>query len=127
MFEVLFLCLRYGSVYTTKYRVGHTVKPVLSGHSKRRPKLVFNTNYHLMQVKSIEECSKRSILQYFRPALSYHLSLRSLFCLFLSSRLRQVLLYCFWLVWLSTRPPDKLSCQLGIYASELFSKAYLPK
>ena len=32
------------------------------------------------------------ILQYFRPSLSYHLSLRS-FCLFLSGRLRQVLLY----------------------------------
>ena len=46
-----------------------------------------------MQVKSIAECSKESILQYFRPSLSYHLSLRSLFCLFLSGRLRQVLLY----------------------------------
>ena len=34
-----------------------------------------------MQVKSIAECPKGSILQYFRPALSYHLSLRSLFCL----------------------------------------------
>ena len=46
-----------------------------------------------MQVKSIAECSNGSILQYFRPSLSYHLSLRSLFCLFLSGRLRQVLLY----------------------------------
>ena len=46
-----------------------------------------------MQVKSIAECSNGSILQYFRPALSYHLSLRSVFCLFLSGRLRQVLLY----------------------------------
>ena len=36
-----------------------------------------------MQVKSIAECSKGSILQYFRPSLSYHLSLRPLFCLFL--------------------------------------------
>ena len=43
-----------------------------------------------MQVKSIAECSKVSILQYFRPSLSYHLSLRSMFCLFLSDRLRQV-------------------------------------
>ena len=34
-----------------------------------------------------------SILQYFRPSLRYHLSLRSVFCLFLSGRLRQVLLY----------------------------------
>ena len=71
----------------------HTVKPVLRGHSKRRPKLVFKTDHRLMQVKSIEECSKGSILQYLRPSLSYHLSLISWFCLFLSGRLRQVLLY----------------------------------
>ena len=30
---------------------------------------------------------KGSILQYFQPSLRYHLSLRSLFCLFLSGRL----------------------------------------
>ena len=35
-----------------------------------------------MQVKSIAECSKGSILQYFQPLLSCHLSLRPLFCLF---------------------------------------------
>ena len=46
-----------------------------------------------MQVKSIAECSTGSILQYFRPSLSYHVSLRSLFCLFLSGRFTQVLLY----------------------------------
>ena len=33
---------------------------------------------------------KGSILQYLRPSLIYHLSLRPLFCLFLSDRLRQV-------------------------------------
>ena len=70
-----------------------TVKPVLSDHSKRRQKLVFKTAYRLMQVKSIAEYSKGSILQYFRPSLSYYLSLRSFFCLFLSGRFRQVLLY----------------------------------
>ena len=35
-----------------------------------------------MQVKSIAECSKGSILQYFEPSLSYHLSLRSCFVYF---------------------------------------------
>ena len=40
-----------------------------------------------MQVKS------RSILQYFWPSLNYYLSLRSLFCLFLSGLFTQVLLY----------------------------------
>ena len=65
--------------------------------SFKRPKLFFKTNYRLMQVKSIAECSKWSILQYFRPAFSYHLSLRCLFCLFLSGRFTQVLLYSFML------------------------------
>ena len=48
-----------------------------------------------MQVKSIADCSKGSILQYFRPTLGYHLLLRSLFCLFLSGRFTQVLLYVY--------------------------------
>ena len=46
----------------------------------------------LMQVNSIAECSKESILQFFRPELSYHLSLRSLFCLSLSDA--QDICYC---------------------------------
>ena len=54
-----------------------TVKPVLSGHSKRRPKMFFKIN--------------GSILQHFRPSLSYYLSFRPLFCLLLSGCLRQVL------------------------------------
>ena len=46
-----------------------------------------------MQVKNIAECSIGSILQYFRPTLSYHLLLRFLFCQFLGVRFTQVLLY----------------------------------
>ena len=42
-----------------------TVKSVLKGHSEKDRNLVFKTNYHLMQVKSIAECSKGSIMQYF--------------------------------------------------------------
>ena len=61
-----------------------TVKPVLSGHSKRRPKIVF-----------LDRLSLNAGQKFFRPSLSYHLSLRSLFCLFLSGRLRQVLLYLY--------------------------------
>ena len=67
-------------------------KTCLKWPLKKYLKLVFKTIYCLMQVKSIAECS-RSILQYFPPLLSYHLSLRPLFCLFLSGRFRQVLLY----------------------------------
>ena len=36
---------------TFDHKIVCTVKPVLSGHSKRRPKLVLKTDYHLMQVK----------------------------------------------------------------------------
>ena len=69
-------------------------KTVLSGHSKKRPKLVIKTDYRLRNAgQSIAECYKGSILQYFRPSFSYHLSLRSLFCLFLSGHLRQAYLY----------------------------------
>ena len=46
-----------------------------------------------MQVKRIVECSKGSILQYFRHLLSYHLSLLSLFSLFLRGHFTQVVLY----------------------------------
>ena len=42
---------------------------------KKITKWVFKTNYPLMQVKSIAECSKGSILQYFRPSLNFILSI----------------------------------------------------
>ena len=95
---------RSSSLTLVKLNILCTVKPVLSGHSKRRPKIVFKTDYRLMQVKSIAECSNGSILQYFRPSLSHHLSLRSLFCLFLSGYLKQVLLYYTPLQYLSCKP-----------------------
>ena len=34
---------------------------------KATKKLVFKTNYRLMKVESIAECSKGSVLQYFQP------------------------------------------------------------
>ena len=49
-----------------------------------------------MQVKSIAECSKGSILQYFWPALNDNRSWKPIFGLllfFLSDRLRQILLF----------------------------------
>ena len=48
----------------------HTVKPVVSGHSKIDKTKMLMTNGSLMKVESIAECSPWSILQYFRPALS---------------------------------------------------------
>ena len=70
----------------------NAIKPVQNDHSQKDQKLVFKTSYCLMQVKSIAECSKGSILQYFRPSLSCHLS-DLCFGLFLSGRFTQVLLY----------------------------------
>ena len=63
----------------------------------KRPKISFQNQLSLNAGQSIAEYSKGSILQYFWPSLSYHLSLRYLFCLFLSGRFTQVLLYC-WLI-----------------------------
>ena len=40
----------------------NTVKPFKNSHSKKHQKLVFKTNYCLMQVKSIAECSKDSAI-----------------------------------------------------------------
>ena len=71
----------------------HSRDVILYARSKENQKLFFKADNRLMQVKSIAECSKGSILQYFLPSLSCHLSLRSLFCLLLSGHLRQVLLY----------------------------------
>ena len=71
-------------------------KTCVKHHSQKDQKLVFKTNYRLMQVRSIAECSKgiqgehSTILSTF---IKLPLSLRSLFCLFLSGRFTQVLLY----------------------------------
>ena len=48
----------------------HTVKPVLSDHSKTDKTKVLMANGSLMKVESIAECSPWSILQYFWPALN---------------------------------------------------------
>ena len=77
-------------ILKAEFSLVNTVKPVLSGHSKEDQRLVVKTYYCLMQVKRIAECSIGAFCKVFRPALSYHLSLRPLFCLFLSGRLRQV-------------------------------------
>ena len=60
-----------------KYRIIELLKPihvysktVLNRHFQMDHILEFKTNYRLMQVKSIAECSKGSILQYFWLSLS---------------------------------------------------------
>ena len=57
-------------------------KTCLKRPLKKKTKICFQDRLlPIMQVKSIAECSKGSILQYSRPSLSYHMSLRSLFFL----------------------------------------------
>ena len=68
-------------------------KPVYNGTLKKAKNCFFKNNYHLMQVKSIAECSKGSILQYFRPSLSYHQSLKTFVLSILSIRFTHVLLF----------------------------------
>ena len=60
----------------------HTVKPVFSGHSKRRPEIDFQDRLLLNAGQTYCRMLQESILQYFQPSLSYHLPLRPLFCLF---------------------------------------------
>ena len=66
----------------------YTVKPVLSGHSKKK------TNYCLMQVKSIADAPRdREHSAILLTFIKLALPLRSLFRLFLSGNLTHVLLY----------------------------------
>ena len=69
----------------------------------KRQNIGFKTSYRIMQVKSIAEC----FLQYFRPSLSYHVSLTSLFCLYLSGYFTHVLLYSLKMSERPTSPSSK--------------------
>ena len=56
-----------------------TVKPVLSSTQKEDQKLVFKTNYCLMQVKSIAECSPSAGQKYCRMLQGEHFAILSTF------------------------------------------------
>ena len=62
---------------------------------KTKTKIWIQADYRLMQVKSTAECSKRAFCNTFDLHKATILSLRHLFCLFLSGCLRQVLLYLY--------------------------------
>ena len=55
-----------------------------------KTKVVFQDRLSLNAGQKYCRMLQKSILQYFRPSLSYYLSLRSLFCLLWSGHLRQV-------------------------------------
>ena len=83
---------------------------------KEDQKLVFKTDYRLMQVKSIAECSKGTFCNTFdldsATICHYHL-----FCLFLSGRLSQVLLYFDKGMG---GAPYRSACLMGLYLTRLY-------
>ena len=83
------ICSRWRIKTAFQINFLHTVKPVLSSHSKIDKTKVLMANGRLMKVESIAECSPWSILQYFWPALSDNRSWKPILVFFLSGRLRQ--------------------------------------
>ena len=79
--------IKQNLLYLCRYRKTCLTRPL-----KKDQELVFKTDYRLLQVGSIAECS----------LLSYHVSLRPLFCPFLSGRSRQVLLYLLYKIFDTT-------------------------
>ena len=65
--------------------MARTLKPVLSGHSKIDKTKVLKTDGSLMQVESIAECSKGSILQNFWPVLGDNQSWIPIFVFWLAA------------------------------------------
>ena len=73
-------------------RYPDTVKLVLNSHSKKT-KNDFKDQLSLNAGQKYCRMLQESILQYFRPALNYHLSFETFILSIFSGRLRQVLLY----------------------------------
>ena len=69
----------------------HTVKPVLSGHLKKRTKVGFQDHLLLMQVKIIAECSKHSAI--FSTLFKLPFVVKTFVLSILSGHFRKVLLY----------------------------------
>ena len=71
----------------------YTVKPVLNGHSKRRSKIGFQDQLSLnagqKYCRMLQAEHSALLLTFIKLPYSHN----TLFCLFLSGRLRQVLLY----------------------------------
>ena len=57
--------------------LSYTVKPVLSGHLKIEPKIVFKTDYRLIQVESIAECS--TLYTFIKPTIVITIFVLSIF------------------------------------------------
>ena len=71
-------------------------KTCLKRALKKKTKIGFQDRLSLNAGQQYCRMHQESILQYVRPSLSYHLSLRPLFCQFLSGRFKRVLLYIYF-------------------------------
>ena len=99
--QVWYLIVSIPDLCTLTYFVAHLFGTFVTGYSKtcvkgplsKRPKIGFQDHLSLNADQKYCRCSEGSILQYVRPSLNYDLSLRSLFCLFLSGRFTQVCIY----------------------------------
>ena len=82
----------YNNLRPFYYITDHSKRPL-----KKKTKISFHGRLSLNAGQKYYRMLRESILHYFRPSLSYHLSLRPLnyfcICLFLSGCLRQVLMY----------------------------------
>ena len=92
--KLLSAAVTIGALRVNRSFFAYNIKPVLSGHSKKgRLVIGFNDQLSLNADQKYCRMLQESILQYFQHSLSYYLSFRPLFCLFLSGHLRWVLLY----------------------------------
>ena len=93
----------------------------------KRPKHCFQDRLSLNVGKKYCRMLQKKILQYFRPSLSYHLSLRYLFTLYLSGRFTQVLLYVtnvqLFSLWKTLFP--RYYCKFENFARTLFSRSFV--
>ena len=85
-------------LYALTLSVTNTVKPVKNGHSQKDYKMVFKTNYHLTQVKSIREHSAIRL-----TFIKLLLVIKNLVLSFLRCRFTQVSLYSLSYLCESTR------------------------
>ena len=88
-FQGCFQFIFKGNIKVTKlisFLCFFVLKPPL----KKKTKIGFQGPLWLNAGQKYCRILQESILQYFRPSFNYHLSLRLLFCLFLSGRIRQV-------------------------------------
>ena len=105
--------MTYSYFFLSQYSYSKTCvkQPLL-----KRPKIGFKDQLSLNAgQKYCRMLQGWSILQYFRPSLSYQLFLGSLFCLFLSSCFTQVLLFLITFEWQHGEIDKETYCLVNTY------------